>query len=68
MKKLLFILLCVPLIGFGQTQLEMNMSSCEKFQERDKELNLVYNYIIDLYSIDTVFIEKLRFTQNNWIK
>ena len=53
---------------FGQTQLEMNMSSCEKFKERDKELNLVYNYIIDLYSIDTVFIEKLRLTQNNWIK
>ena len=53
---------------FGQTQVEINMSSCEKFQEKDKELNLVYSYIIELYSIDTVFIEKLCLTQNNWIK
>ena len=53
---------------FGQNQAEINISDCEKFQQKDKELNIVYNYIIDLYSVDTIFIEKLRLTHNNWIK
>ena len=52
----------------SQTQIELNFKWCDKYKEADKELNLVYQNILNEYSKDTLFIKNLKDTQNNWIK
>ena len=49
MKKLLIILLCVPLIGLGQTQMEMNISAAKKYSDTDSLLNSLYEKLISEY-------------------
>ena len=64
----LILLFTTTTILKSQTQVELNFKWCEKYKESDKELNLVYKNILEKYSLDTLFIQNLRETQNNWIK
>lgn len=54
--------------GLGQTQLEMNESAQAKFDQADKQLNLVYKKILTNYSNDTNFIIQLKASQRIWIQ
>jgi len=66
MKKLLLLLLCVPLIGVGQTQMEMNLSAAKKYSDTDSSLNSLYEKLISEYSKDTLFIKNLKKSQELW--
>ena len=63
-----FLLFFTSTILKCQTQIELNYEWCDKYKEADKELNIVYQNILNKYQQDTVFIENLKKTQNNWIK
>ena len=68
MKKLLLILLCLPMIGFGQTNIKIEENANQSYKNSDAELNEVYREILNEYSNDTIFIKALRISQRNWIK
>ena len=60
--------LCFGLKGLGQTQLEMNEAAQAKFNQADKQLNIVYKKILTSYSRDTNFIVQLKTSQRIWIQ
>ena len=68
MKKLLLILLCLPMIGFGQTNIKIEENANQSYKNSDAVLNEVYREILNEYSNDTIFIKALRISQRNWIK
>ncbi len=70
MKKihLIVILLLITTVSKSQSQVELNDKWCDKYNEVDKELNLIYQNVIKIYSNDTLLIKNLIKTQNNWIK
>jgi len=70
MKKIYLILILILSTNIckSQTQVELNFKWCDIYNEVDKELNLIYQNIIKIYSKDTLLINNLRKTQNNWIK
>lgn len=72
MKKffLFFILSCSFFTGISQSQLEMNQEAATTYKAADKELNLVYQKILNLkeYSDDAEFIAKLKQSQRLWIQ
>jgi uncharacterized protein YecT (DUF1311 family) len=68
MKYLLTLAFCFfCLLGFSQTQAEMNMMQYESYKKTDKKLNEVYKAILKAYKSDTVFIKNLRASQRIWI-
>ncbi|MEN2413057.1 lysozyme inhibitor LprI family protein [Flavobacterium mesophilum] len=67
-KILIIILFLTSILGFGQTQSEMNNAENQKFIKADKELNQVYSKILKDYKDDPIFISKLKIAQNLWIK
>ena len=52
----------------AQTQIELNYKWCDKYKEADKDLNILYQKILNEFKTDTLFIKNLKKTQNNWIK
>jgi uncharacterized protein YecT (DUF1311 family) len=54
--------------GLGQTQQEMNEAAQAKFNQADKQLNIVYKKILTSYSRDTNFIVQLKTSQRIWIQ
>jgi uncharacterized protein YecT (DUF1311 family) len=54
-------------IAFSQTQLEINQSSCEQYEQADGELNRVYQQVLKDYKSDAVFIQKFKQAQRTWI-
>lgn len=54
-------------IASSQTQLEINQSSCEKYEQADGELNRVYQRVLKEYKTDKVFIQKFKNAQRTWI-
>ncbi len=60
--------LCFVLNGLGQTQLEMNEAAQAKFNQADKQLNIVYKKILTSYSRDSNFIAQLKASQRIWIQ
>ena len=54
--------------GLGQTQQEMNEAAQAKFNQADKQLNIVYKKILTSYSRDTNFIIQLKASQRIWIQ
>lgn len=54
--------------SFGQTQLDMNMQSQEKYSQADEELNSVYKKILVDYKNDAEFIKNLKLSQKIWIQ
>ena len=70
MHRLIFpIILCLTnIICFAQTQLEMNQKAHKDFQKADKELNSVYQKILQEYKSDTAFIKNFKKTQKIWVQ
>tara|TARA_B110000977_G_C10945117_1_gene442393 strand:- start:299 stop:697 length:399 start_codon:yes stop_codon:yes gene_type:complete len=52
----------------AQTQLEQNLSAFDEFKLADKNLNITYNKVIKMHSIDTLFVKNLRISQRLWVK
>lgn len=65
----------IALIVFGapwteasaQTQGEMNQDAAGEFKAADKELNAIYQQILDDYADDDVFLANLKEAQRCWI-
>ncbi len=55
------------LIGFSQTQGEMNLEASESYKKADIELNDIYKAILKEYKEDTTFIKNLKASQRVWI-
>ena len=70
MKKIVFIsIFSLMFIGlFGQTQDEMNINAKLQYEKADKELNQVYNKLLQDYRSDIVFIKSMKEAQRQWIK
>jgi uncharacterized protein YecT (DUF1311 family) len=64
----ILLFLCFGLKALGQTQLEMNEAAQAKFNQADKQLNIVYKKILTSYSQDTNFILQLKNSQRIWIQ
>ena len=56
------------MIGFGQTNINMEENANQSYKNSDAVLNEVYREILNEYSNDTIFIKALRISQRNWIK
>lgn len=68
MKYILTLAFCFScLLGFSQTQAEMNMMQYESYKKADKKLNEVYQAILKEYKSDAEFIKNLRASQRIWI-
>jgi len=63
-----FILIIISLSSFSQTQFEMNKESSETYLKLEQELKNVYNQIITEYKNDSIFIDKLKNSQQLWVK
>jgi len=65
----------IALIVFGapwteasaQTQMEMNQDAASEFKAADKELNAIYQQILEDYADDDVFLANLKEAQRCWI-
>jgi uncharacterized protein YecT (DUF1311 family) len=70
MKKILLVsILGVMFISlFGQTQDDMNIKANSEFEKTDKELNQIYQKLLQDYKTDTVFIKSMKDAQRQWIK
>ena len=70
MKKIIllsvFSVLFVSL--FGQNQAEMNAKAKAEYEKVDKELNQVYEKLVQDYKSDTVFIKSTKEAQRQWVK
>ena len=70
-----FFLPIIALIMFGapwteasaQTQGEMNQDAAGEFKAADKELNAIYQQILEDYADDDVFLANLKKAQRCWI-
>ncbi|MAZ01349.1 MAG: hypothetical protein CMP58_04065 [Flavobacteriales bacterium] len=67
MRILLFYLLITPFFSLGQTQLQMNLKSGDKWESIDHQMTTIYKTILDLYSDDESFINALKEDQKNWM-
>ena len=68
-KFLYFVLLSlVSNYSFSQTQLEMNEAEHKIFIKTDKELNKVYQAVLNEYKSDIVFIKNLKASQRLWVQ
>lgn len=54
-------------MGFAQTQMEMNQQANDSYRKVDKELNDIYKQILVEYKADTAFIKNLKASQRIWI-
>jgi uncharacterized protein YecT (DUF1311 family) len=64
---LLFLMLLTQL-SFGQTQAEMNAGAQAEYTKAESEMNRVYAKILAEYKDDITFIEKLKISQDLWLK
>lgn len=65
-------LLTLIFLGFSyltsaQNQAELNEKAVELYHLADKELNVVYQQILEAYSNDEAFMSALKESQRNWI-
>lgn len=58
----------ISVYSFSQTQLEMNETEHKRYLKADKELNQVYQRILNEYKIDTAFIKNLKTSQRLWVQ
>ena len=65
---ILFIFFILNSVCFAQTQAEMNDKAAQDFQKADKQLNKVYQQILNEYKDDIAFIENLKKAQRIWIQ
>ena len=67
-RILILLFITTNISSFSQTQLEMNDDAYNDYSIADKELNNTYQKVIEKFSLDTIFIEKLRISQRIWIQ
>lgn len=68
-QQFLTLLFCLAnFFCFAQTQLEMNQKAHKDFQQADKELNSVYQKILQEYKPDTAFIKNFKKAQKIWVQ
>ncbi len=53
---------------FGQTQAELNTEAKTEYKKVDKDLNQVYQKLLQDYKSDTIFIKCLKEAQRQWVK
>jgi len=72
MRKIAFLvlitLLFFPSFIIAQTQFELNQSAGEELEKAEAELNEVYQQILKLYNDEKEFLEKLKLSQEAWLK
>ena len=70
MKKIILIsILGVMFFSlFGQTQADLNNKAKSEYEKTDKELNQVYQKILQDYKSDTVFVKSMKEAQRQWVK
>ena len=70
MKKLFLFLVLILLktLSFGQTQMQMNQTAANAYKKADKELNVAYKTILNLYKTDSIFIQSFKESQRLWVK
>jgi len=51
-----------------QTQLDINVETCHEYEKADRQLNDVYQAILDAYRQDKTFLDALKKAQRRWIK
>ena len=70
MKKTLLLIqfLLFSIIGFSQSQIEMNATANTSFEKSDKELNVVYQKILKEYKNEISFLKNLKKSQLLWLK
>jgi len=52
---------------YAQTQVEITVDACQKYEQADLELNQVYQVVIEAYKGDDQFEEALRKAQRAWL-
>jgi uncharacterized protein YecT (DUF1311 family) len=68
MKNILFLfILIISTSSFSQTQSEINEEAYNNYKKADKELNVVYQKILNDYKSDTAFLKNLKAAQKIWI-
>jgi uncharacterized protein YecT (DUF1311 family) len=70
MKQQFFTLLfCLAnFFCFGQTQLDLNDKAHKDYLKADKELNSIYQKILNEYRSDTAFIKNFKQAQKIWVQ
>ena len=68
MKKLFIIGILLSQFSFGQSQSDLNENARQKYLAADKELNAVYQKILQDYKGDAAFIKNLKQSQKIWIQ
>lgn len=70
MKKIILIsILGVMFFSlFGQTQVDLKNKAKSEYEKTDKELNQVYQKILQDYKSDTVFVKSMKEAQRQWVK
>jgi uncharacterized protein YecT (DUF1311 family) len=64
----LLILVVSVQCSIGQTQSEMNAGAQAEYAKAESEMNRVYSKILTEYKDDITFIEKLKISQDLWLK
>jgi len=68
MKHLIFLIILVTSISCFAFDPEPIRNPQDSYQLADKELNKVYQRILNEYQTDTLFIENLKASQRIWVK
>ena len=68
MKHLIFLIILVTSISCFAFDPEPIQNPQDSYQLADKELNKVYQRILNEYQTDTLFIENLKASQRIWVK
>jgi len=70
MKKIILVSILGVMVFslFGQTQVELNNKAKSDYEKTDKELNQVYQKILQDYKSDTVFVKSMKEAQRQWVK
>ncbi|WP_366183089.1 lysozyme inhibitor LprI family protein [Flavobacterium ovatum] len=62
------ICLMISVLGFSQTQLDLNSEAIKDYNTSDKKLNQVYQQILREYKSDLVFIANFKKAQRLWVQ
>ena len=70
MKQLIVcIIFCmINTLCLGQTQQEMNQQALKNYQKADKDLNMMYQKILQLYKNEIPFVTNLKIAQKIWVQ
>lgn len=55
-------------VSYSQTQYELTQASCEEFKKAENTLKLLNKKVIEMYVMDTVFVQKFKQAQEVWLQ